>query len=194
MDFDVLILFFMSHGINGEIYGVDGRTLLTKDIVDLLDGERCEQFVGKPKLVFIQACRSVGGKKEASAQTDGVALVKEMDNLTLDDIDQEVETNLKKLMSSDGGNADTPSVPYHPKADMAVFYATVEGDPAYRLEDKGTHFIRYLLHVFTEKVHKDDVQSMVTEALDLVHKLHCGKRRQLGQQITSLLRKVYFVI
>lgn len=57
-----------------------------------------------------------------------------MDNLTLDDIDQEVETNLKKLMSTDGGNADTPSVPYHPKADMAVFYATVEGTLSRRRE------------------------------------------------------------
>lgn len=54
---DMFVLFIMSHGICGEIFGTNGLPVKTEDIVELFDGKNCRSLCNKPKLIFIQACQ-----------------------------------------------------------------------------------------------------------------------------------------
>ncbi|KAM7169555.1 caspase-7 isoform 1-T1 [Macrochelys suwanniensis] len=58
---------FLSHGIDGHIYGTDG-VLEIKDLTTFFRGDKCKTLIGKPKLFFIQACR--GSTFDNGIQTD----------------------------------------------------------------------------------------------------------------------------
>jgi len=56
--YDAFILFMMSHGSNGHIFGNDGNKVnIDNDIASVL--RSCPSLVNKPKLVFVQACRGL---------------------------------------------------------------------------------------------------------------------------------------
>jgi len=56
--YDAFILFMMSHGSNGRIYGIDESSVdIDNEIAGAL--RRCPSLVNKPKLVFFQACRGL---------------------------------------------------------------------------------------------------------------------------------------
>ena len=54
---DAFVVFLMSHGCNGFIFGRDGDKLSIDSLVDMFDGTHCPALRGKPKLFFIQACQ-----------------------------------------------------------------------------------------------------------------------------------------
>ena len=54
--FDCFVCCILSHGNLEEIHGVDGDPIYTYNIMKSF--EKCETLVGKPKLFFIQACRT----------------------------------------------------------------------------------------------------------------------------------------
>ena len=56
--FDAFILFMMSHGSNGHIFGINERSVnIDNEIASVLGA--CPSLVNKPKLVFFQACRGL---------------------------------------------------------------------------------------------------------------------------------------
>ena len=58
---DCFLLFVLSHGSHGNVYGIDGHKLsIEKDIVTKFDGNNCPALVNKPKMFFIQACQGGG--------------------------------------------------------------------------------------------------------------------------------------
>nr|XP_032619864.1 caspase-2 isoform X2 [Chelonoidis abingdonii] len=56
-DVDSCIVALLSHGIEGGIYGVDGKLLQLQEIFTLFDNANCPSLQNKPKMFFIQACR-----------------------------------------------------------------------------------------------------------------------------------------
>ncbi|KAG8130248.1 hypothetical protein E2320_016824, partial [Naja naja] len=54
---DSCIVSLLSHGIEGGVYGVDGKLLQLQDIFSLFDNANCPKLQNKPKMFFIQACR-----------------------------------------------------------------------------------------------------------------------------------------
>ncbi|XP_030235975.1 uncharacterized protein LOC115560663 isoform X7 [Gadus morhua] len=59
---DCVACVVLSHGLEGGVYGVDGKVVQLKELADFLNGVRCASLRGKPKLFFIQACQ--GNKRE----------------------------------------------------------------------------------------------------------------------------------
>lgn len=55
---DAFILFIMSHGKRGRVYGVDGVSISIDEISAMFCGNNCPSLLGKPKIFFIQACQS----------------------------------------------------------------------------------------------------------------------------------------
>ncbi|XP_013419932.1 caspase-2-like [Lingula anatina] len=55
--YDSFILFLLSHGTKGAVYGTDGYPLPFKDIKAILNNRNCLGLSGKPKMIFIQACQ-----------------------------------------------------------------------------------------------------------------------------------------
>ncbi|XP_052080957.1 caspase-2-like isoform X2 [Mytilus californianus] len=56
---ECVILIIMSHGVGTKVYGVDCLPVEIKELTDCFSTANCESLHGKPRLVFIQACRSV---------------------------------------------------------------------------------------------------------------------------------------
>ncbi|XP_054858194.1 caspase-2 isoform X3 [Eublepharis macularius] len=54
---DSCIVSLLSHGIEGGVYGVDGKLLQLQEIFRLFDNANCPGLQNKPKMFFIQACR-----------------------------------------------------------------------------------------------------------------------------------------
>uniref|UniRef100_A0A3Q2HA07 Caspase 2 n=1 Tax=Equus caballus TaxID=9796 RepID=A0A3Q2HA07_HORSE len=54
---DSCIVALLSHGVEGGIYGVDGKLLQLQEVFRLFDNANCPSLQNKPKMFFIQACR-----------------------------------------------------------------------------------------------------------------------------------------
>lgn len=55
---DMFILFVLSHGCQGNIYGTDvEKVSIEEDITSCFSHENCPTLAGKPKIFFIQACQ-----------------------------------------------------------------------------------------------------------------------------------------
>lgn len=55
---ECVILIIMSHGSGTKVFGVDGLAVELKSLTDCFSTANCESLYGKPRLVFVQACRS----------------------------------------------------------------------------------------------------------------------------------------
>ena len=55
---DAFILFIMTHGENGFVFGIDGSKVSIDDEIAGILGE-CLTLRNKPKLLFFQACRGM---------------------------------------------------------------------------------------------------------------------------------------
>ena len=53
----MFVLCILSHGETGVVYGSDGKTVSIDHLETLFDGMRCNQLIGRPKLLLIQACQ-----------------------------------------------------------------------------------------------------------------------------------------
>ena len=56
-DHPSIVLVFMSHGVREGILGVDRSVVTTEEIKDIFSGRNCPALIGKPKIMFFQACR-----------------------------------------------------------------------------------------------------------------------------------------
>lgn len=55
---DCLVIFLMSHGHPGLIFGSDmNKVYLNNDVFSLFNNDNCPVLQGKPKLFFVQSCR-----------------------------------------------------------------------------------------------------------------------------------------
>ncbi|XP_012589357.1 PREDICTED: caspase-2 isoform X2 [Condylura cristata] len=54
---DSCIVALLSHGVEGGVYGVDGKLLQLQEVFRLFDNAHCPSLQNKPKMFFIQACR-----------------------------------------------------------------------------------------------------------------------------------------
>ena len=70
--YDSFICCILSHGNKDDVYGSNGVRVNISDLTAELNGDKCPQLVGKPKLFFIQACR--GDKLQTRVAADGESL------------------------------------------------------------------------------------------------------------------------
>lgn len=68
--YDSLVCCILSHGMEGKVYGVDGKLVEIKLLIECIDGEKCPSLIEKPKMLFIQACQ--GCKEQYPVQPDGI--------------------------------------------------------------------------------------------------------------------------
>ncbi|NXS06922.1 CASP2 protein, partial [Neodrepanis coruscans] len=54
---DSCIVALLSHGVEGGVYGSDGKLVQLQDAFRLFDNANCPSLQNKPKMFFIQACR-----------------------------------------------------------------------------------------------------------------------------------------
>ena len=57
---DGLIFYYSGHGQNRRIILSNGKSVLIENIIDIFDGEKCDQLRNKPKIMIYDSCRGNG--------------------------------------------------------------------------------------------------------------------------------------
>lgn len=119
---DCLVCCVLSHGLERNVYGVDGCAVSIEELTSPFDGLGCRSLAGKPKLFFIQACQ--GNKEQKAVDMDGGEEEEEDD----DDFSSDAQA--------------TESIPN--RADFLLGMATVPNYVSFRDKKTGTWYIQSL--------------------------------------------------
>uniref|UniRef100_A0A3Q3VIQ3 Caspase-8 n=1 Tax=Mola mola TaxID=94237 RepID=A0A3Q3VIQ3_MOLML len=170
---DCLVCCILSHGAEGRVYGVDGRTVTIRELMDPFSGTKCSSLVDKPKLFFIQACQGNREQERVFIEADGPThgLVCRDDFVAKDSIPSD--------------------------ADFLLGMATVSSFVSYRDKINGTWFIQSLCLNLVQMVPRDfDLVSILTKVnADVSQKTDStGLKKQMPQPAFTLTKKVVFPI
>ncbi len=198
-NFDCVCIVLSSHGTSKiitvsdfdvceeYIYGMDGCVRIA-DLMKSLKEDRCPTLAGKPKLVFVQACR--GNRLCESVTLNEVGTASAQSNVT-----HFLDADLTRC---------TISLPVCKKSllqrDMLVMYASPPGYYAFHT-DEGSPFLTILCDVLEKSFTKVDLLTMLTEvnlkvATEYESRMpdhpHLDKRRVVPSIEQMLLDEVFF--
>lgn len=171
---DCFVLWLMSHGRSGEVFGSDEIPLTIQAIKDRLSNESCAALTGKPKLLFVQACRGEEGDKAVRIPSDNV------DQST---VHQTESTSVSyKLISR--------------HSDFLTCYATVDGHMSMRSHSEGSFFVRAFVKIFEQHAANDTLDSLLNkirkEVSEMVVRIEGQEYIQIPQAETTLLKDLKF--
>ncbi|PNJ51839.1 caspase-2 isoform X1 [Pongo pygmaeus] len=147
---DSCIVALLSHGVEGAIYGVDGKLLQLQEVFQLFDNANCPSLQNKPKMFFIQACRG--------DETDrGV-----------DQQDGKNHAGSPGCEESDAGKEKLPKMRLPTRSDMICGYACLKGTAAMRNTKRGSWYIEALAQVFSERACDMHVADMLVKVNALI--------------------------
>ena len=170
--YDCFVLWLMSHGQEGKFYGAAGETVPIETVRDFFNSANCPTLKGKPKLIFIQACRGINTERGDSPN-----------NRTRQPSTHDFEMSAKEPKIS-------KSNPYH--ADMLIANSTISGYVSFRDEVLGTRFVRCIVEVFREYASHEDLLSMLTMVNDMVCKMGEIDAKQVSEPSSTLTKKLFF--
>lgn len=184
---DSMVVCLLSHGLEGQIYGVDGVLVSIPDLLALFNGYMAKDLVGKPKLFFIQACRGSdfdhGADMTDGAHIPGEFLVKKTTEQLLNAAvpTDKVETFVKP--------ENLPA-----EADLLVAYSTVPGYVSWSNLQKGSWFVQAIVDVFSTYAHEEDVVSMLIQVNRKVATEFesFNRKKQMPAPVVMLTKKVFF--
>ena len=184
---DSVVVCLLSHGLEGQIYGVDGVLVSIPDLLALFNGYAAPDLIGKPKMFFIQACRGSdfdqgvevtdGGYKPAKEVPVAKAKAAVLQACLPDTVEPEPEPE---------------SLPA--EADMLVAYSTVPGYVSWNNLAKGSWFVQAIADVFSDYAHTEDVVSMLIRVNNKVAREFesYNRKKQMPAPVIMLTKKVFF--
>ena len=137
---DCFVLWLMSHGKSGALVCSDGETLAIQSIRDSL--ALCHTLSGKPKLLFIQACRGVLEDVGVPVHADKL--------LSQAEVDSPIRTERQ---------SETREPTY---ADFLDAFSTVDDHVSYRDNVRGGYYVRCVVEAFRERVSYDHLLDILT--------------------------------
>ncbi|XP_058065573.1 caspase-like [Anopheles bellator] len=146
---DCLVVVMMTHGETGTLLAADTHATnrppyKVERLWEHFVGDACPGLVGKPKLVFIQACR--GEQLDPGLKTRLVRVADTVD-----------------ARGTPEDRGEVYSIPT--MADLLVVYSTYDGHYSWRNPTNGSWFIQSLANNLTKYGSKLDVQSLLTVVL-----------------------------
>ncbi|XP_059154854.1 caspase-3-like [Physella acuta] len=182
---DCFILFILTHGEDGVVFGVDGyvkddkpiNAVPIKDIRNWFRGSM--SLRGKPKIFFIQACRGKtpdAGVSLSSAESDR--------NLAKDTIE-----SFKPQNAADASGGKIAS-----DADFFIAMATTAGNLSWRNKKFGTWFVQAVVYIFAKYAYKNDLNKLMTQVNNLVGRAETlkGQYKQVAEKTDTFLKTCYF--
>ena len=167
---DSLVVCVSSHGNERAIYGSDSVEVSREEFYNSV--KSCKTLAGKPKLFFVQACRT------------------RFDSVTADSPDH-----------NPTGPAPPTATPVHPDADMLIANAASATSTAYITPDRGSWFAEALKEKLTHahlpysrSLHQllQEVNSAVCEKVGIVKGSDSGLVKQCVEVTTTLRMGVKF--
>ncbi|XP_066472678.1 caspase-2 [Tiliqua scincoides] len=176
---DSCIVSLLSHGIEGGVYGVDGKLLQLQEIFRLFDNANCPSLQNKPKMFFIQACRG--------DETDrGV-----------DQVDGNERATSPGCEESDA-NKENPKLRLPSCSDMICGYACLKGTAAMRNTKRGSWYIEALTAVFAEDSRNTHVADLLVKVNRLIkHReghapgTEFHRCKEMSEYCSTLCRNLY---
>ncbi|XP_029435345.1 caspase-2 isoform X1 [Rhinatrema bivittatum] len=150
LSMDSCMVALLSHGVEGAIYGVDGKLLQLQDVFRLFDNASCPSLQNKPKMFFLQACRG--------DETDrGV-----------DQRDGKERAESPGCEETDAGKEERLRVRLPSQSDMICGYACLKGTAALRNTKRGSWYVEALTAVFSENARHMHVADMLVKVNGLI--------------------------
>lgn len=142
-----LVIAMLTHGDSDGLLFTYDSYIMVDELWKPFTADKCPTLAGKPKLLFLQACK---GK-----MVDPGAFV-------------EVKLQPKEMaLSSRSANFKTETFVIPTTADILVFYSTAEGYPSFRCTENGSWFIQTLCEKF-ETYLQDEKEVELTRILTAV--------------------------
>ncbi|XP_040292447.1 caspase-2 [Bufo bufo] len=141
---DSCIVSILSHGVDGAVYGCDGKLVQMQDVFTKLDNAHCPQLQNKPKMFLIQACR--GDEPDRG----------------VDQRDGREQTGSPGCEQSDAGR-ENGRVRLPTQSDMICAYACLKGTVSLRNTKHGSWFMQELSDVFSKHAKDTHVADMLVK-------------------------------
>jgi hypothetical protein len=167
-----VLIFIMSHGTDGKIFGTDGEEVHLNDFVDPF--KTIKSLKDKPKMFFVNACR-------------GNKMVPTHDHMKLVEMDAE-EAN-EDLFKANKTPLD---------ADFLFVYSTVANYYSIRDSENGSWFIEILCDMITKYKTQRDILGILTNVIREVKKKEGTNRKgnliKMHPTYTSQLSKDFYFV
>lgn len=172
--YDCFVCCILSHGVLGSVYGVDGRTVEIKNLMNFYKGASCPSLLGKPKLFFIQACQGKDKQPGFPISTDGP------ESIAAERVSDEV--NLGETIPNE--------------ADFLIGYATVPGYVSFRSKSQGSWYINTLVKMLDKYVERYDLLSILIKVNEEVSRaiaaMQDGIYKQSPMPMATLRKRIFF--
>ncbi|XP_003475318.1 caspase-2 isoform X1 [Cavia porcellus] len=177
---DSCVVVLLSHGVEGSVYGVDGKLLQLQEVFRLFDNANCPSLQNKPKMFFIQACRG--------DETDrGV-----------DQLDGKDHATSPECEESDAGKEELLKMRLPTQSDMICGYACLKGTAAMRNTKRGSWYIEALAQVFSERACDMHVADMLVKVNALIKEregyapgTEFHRCKEMSEYCSTLCRPLY---
>ena len=199
---DSVIVTVMAHGSNEGVVCCDGSIVSVDKIVSILGN--ADIYRGKPKLIFIQACRS---SRLSHVRTEPSSPV----DLSLREANEGMSTMYLPTKSRNPVESDAAlpdacqaeeredsdslplGIPAHP--DVLIGYSTLPGFVSYRGSREGSWYIQSLVEFFSQYAFEEDVLSLLTFVNYNVSRKFKTMHgfRQIPAPQSTLTKKLFFL-
>jgi len=186
---DSVVVCLLSHGLEGQVYGVDGVLVSLPHLLAMFNGYTAKDLIGKPKLLFIQACR--GSDYDHGADVTDGAHSPSVEEYCVTRTTAEL---LTAAFPSDKAERFVEPETLPAEADMLVAYSTVPGYVSWSNLQKGSWFVQALVDVFSAYAQTEDVVSMLIRVNGKVAREFesFNRKKQIPAPVIMLTKKVFF--
>uniref|UniRef100_A0A3Q0RW03 Caspase-2 n=1 Tax=Amphilophus citrinellus TaxID=61819 RepID=A0A3Q0RW03_AMPCI len=195
---DSCVMCLLSHGVEGAVYGTDGKLLQLDWVFEAFDNAHCPFLQNKPKIFFIQACR--GEEMDCGVeQIDGPTRMCSP-SCEQRDAGREGQGDADSRQRGDTGR---PRIKLPQRSDMICGFASLKGQrictAAMRNTKRGSWFIQELntaLRLHARDTHLADilvqVNSRIKEREGYAPGTAHHRCKEMSEFTSSLCKDLYF--
>ena len=192
---DSVVVAVMANGSNEGVFCCDGGIVSVDEIVSIVGN--ADIYLDKPKLIFIQACRSVNplvGVPRVSPSPVQHPLREDKEG-TSSMHRQTISQNSVESRAVPFPDIERVPVSLPAYSDVLIGYSTLPGFPSYRNVRNGSWYIQCLVEVSSQYAFEEDVLSLLTVVNYNVSR-KCKTMqgfRQIPAPQSTLTKKLFFL-
>ena len=188
---DSVVVCLLSHGLEGQIFGVDEVLVSIPNLLALFNGYAAKDLIGKPKMFFIQACRGSDFDRGVEVTDGGYMSANEV---PVAEARAAVVQACLPGVKPDIVEPEPEPESLPAEADMLVAYSTVPGYVSWNNLAKGSWFVQAIADVFSDYAHTEDVVSMLIRVNNKVAREFesYNRKKQIPAPVIMLTKKVFF--
>ncbi|XP_014189997.1 caspase-2 isoform X5 [Haplochromis burtoni] len=195
---DSCVVCLLSHGVEGAVYGTDGKLLQLDWVFEAFDNAHCPLLQNKPKMFFIQACRG----EEMDCGVEQIDGPKRTCSPSCEQRDAGREGQ-GDADSRQRGDTGRPRIKLPQRSDMICGFASLKGQrictAAMRNTKRGSWFIQELnsaLRLHARDTHLADilvqVNSRIKEREGYAPGTAHHRCKEMSEFTSSLCKDLYF--